>query len=162
RAALAEAGRALALEPNNAAALRVVAAVLTATPREIPAEVMDELDAHARARHRLQLREAIAADVAGLVLMAPIVVWVGLRSYVAMGVAVTFTIGSTAVKVYASRRKRFKSLYPAAFSSFLLNVLALMCLSAGFGPLLFVPTLLTAFTFGYCMSTRAGYRLAVI
>ncbi len=36
RTALAEAGRALALEPTNAAALRVVAGVLSAAPREIP------------------------------------------------------------------------------------------------------------------------------
>ena len=162
RAALADAGRALALEPTNAEALRVVAAVLSATPREIPGDVRFELDAHARARHRLQLREAIAADVAGIVMMTPIVLWMGLRSYWAMGAAVTFTLGSTAVKVYATRRKRLKSLYPAAFASFLLNVLALMCLSAGFGPLLFVPGLFTAFTFGYCMTNRAGYRLAVI
>ncbi len=162
RDALSEAGRALALDPTNGSALRVVGAVLGATPREIPAEVSAEIDAHVVTRHRLQLREAIGADVAGITLMTPIVVWMGVRSYAVLVAAVLFTLGSSATKLVASRCDDLDRMYAVAYVSYLLNVLALVCIGSGFGPLLFTPMLLTAFTFAYSMTYRAAFRAAVI
>ena len=162
RTALAEAGRALALEPTNAAALRVVAGVLGAAPREIPAAVTAEIEAHAAARHRVQLREAIGADLAGVALMTPIVLWMGVRSYAVLAAALLFTLGASAMKLVASRRADLDSMFPAAYASYLCNVLALMCIGTGFGPLLFVPTFFTAFNFAYCMTYRRSFRVAVI
>ena len=54
---------------------------LTAAPREIPAEVSSELEAHVVARHRLQLREAIIADLSAISLMTPIVLWMGITTF---------------------------------------------------------------------------------
>ncbi len=161
RTALAEAGRALALEPNNAAALRVVAGVLSAAPREIPAAVTAEVEAHAAARNRVQLRMAIGTDVAGLTLMTPMVLWMGVRSTAILVAAVVLTLASSAMKLHASRCTDLRSMFRAAYGAYLGNVLALVCISSGFGPLLFVPTLFTAFGLGYCMTYGRGFRAAV-
>jgi serine/threonine-protein kinase len=161
RVALAEAGRALALEPTNAAALRVVAGVLSATPREIPAPVTAEVEAHAAERHRVQLREAIGADVAGITLMTPIVFWMGVRTYAVLVAAVIFTLASSAMKLVAARGAYRGRMFPAAYAAYVFNVLALTCIGGGFGPLLFMPMLLTAFNFAYCMTYRSGYRVAI-
>ncbi len=162
RVALAEAGRALALEPTNAAALRVVAGVLSAVPREIPSAVAAEVEAHAAARHRLQLRAAIGADLAGATVMTPIVLWMGVRTYAILVAALAFTLASSALKILAARSAAVRSMFPAAYASYLCNVAALLCIGSGFGPLLFTPMLLTAFTFAYCMTYRSGFRVAVI
>jgi serine/threonine-protein kinase len=161
RTALAEAGRALALEPTNAAALRVVAGVLGAAPREIPAAVTAEIEAHAAARNRLQLREAIGADIAGVTLLTPIALWMGVRSPAVLVAAVALTFAAAAMKVVASRCAAPRSMFRAAYGAYLGNVLSLVCIGSGFGPLLFMPTLLTAFTLGYCMTYRSSFRAAV-
>ncbi len=161
RVALAEAGRALALEPTNTAALRVVAGVLSAAPREIPAAVAAETEAHAAARNRLQLRQAIGADLAGITLMTPIALWMGLRTPAVLVAAVALSLAAAGMKVVASRCAAPRSMFRAAFAAYLGNVLSIVCIGSGFGPLLFMPALLTAFTLGYCMTYNSSFRVAV-
>jgi serine/threonine-protein kinase len=162
RTALAEAGRALALEPTNAAALRVVAGVLRAAPREIPAAVTAEVEACSAARHRVLLREAIGIDLGAMTVMTPFALWMGVRSYGVVVASIVFTLIASAMKLIASRRPDLDAMFPAAYASYLCNVLALVCIGTGFGPLLFMPMLLTAFNFAYCMTYRSSFRVAVI
>jgi serine/threonine-protein kinase len=162
RTALHEVGRALALEPGNAAALGLLAEILTATPREIPAEVTAELDAQGAARNREQLRLAVMADVAGVVLMTPIVLWMGVRSVAVLAACLVFTFAASAMKLVAARIQGLGRMYAAAYVSYLLNVGALVCIGRGFGPLFFTPMLLTAFTFAYCMTYRGAFRVAIL
>ncbi len=94
--------------------------------------------------------------------MTPIVLWMGVRSYAVFAAALVFTLGASAMKLVASRRADVDSMFPAAYASYLCNVLALLCIGTGFGPLLFMPMLLTAFNFAYCMTYKGSFRVAVI
>src|SRR5262249_42107561 len=141
RTALAEAGRALALEPTNAAALRVVAGGLRTAPREIPAVVAAEVEAQSAARPRRLLREAIGIDLGAMIFMTPFALWMGVRSWGVVVASIVFTLLASAMKLLASRRPDLDSMFPTAYASYLCNVLALVCIGTGWGPLLFMPML---------------------
>jgi serine/threonine-protein kinase len=162
RRALLEVGRALALEPTNAGAMSLLAQVLTAPERAVPAEVAAELAEHTAARHRQQLRLAVIADLTGITLMTPIVLWMGVRNGPLLAACVAFTLAASATKILAARQRDLGRLYAVAYVSFVCNVLSLVCIGRGFGPLFFTPMLLTAFTFAYCMTHRGAFRAAVI
>ena len=162
RSALYEVGRALALEPENREAMALLGKILRDSPRDVPAEVTADLDAHTLARHREQLALAIRADAGGLALMVPLVLWMGVRSWRLLIATVALTVAASAMKLVASRAGALPRLYAAAYVSYVFNVLALVCIGRGFGPLFFTPTLLTAFTFAYCMTHRGAFRAAII
>jgi serine/threonine-protein kinase len=86
----------------------------------------------------------------------------GVRSYALLAAAILLTVGASTMKLLASRRPDLDAMHPVAYGSYLCNVLALVCIGTGFGPLLFMPTLLTAFNFAYCMTYRSSFRVAVI
>ena len=162
RDALYEVGRALALEPENPAAMALLGKILTAPPRRIPAEVESDLEAHAAARHRHQLALAVFADFGGLGCMVPLVLWMGVRSYGLLAACVAFTSLASAMKLVASRLGDLRRMYLVAYASYVCNTLALLCIGRGFGPLFFTPMLLTAYTFAYCMTYKGAFRTAVI
>ena len=161
RRALYEVGRALALEPANPGALTLLARILTTPPREVPKEVTASLSAHSADRHRGQLRLAIIAD-AGAVLMTPAVMWMGVLSYPLLVACVALTFTASMLKLVAARAKSLARMHVIAYVGFLFNIAALICISRGFGPLLFTPMLLTAFTFAYCMTYEGAFRIAII
>jgi tRNA A-37 threonylcarbamoyl transferase component Bud32 len=162
RTALHEVGRALALEPTNAAAMLVLREVLTTPPREIPAKVDVDVTAQMVARHAQQLREAVGADLSALILLAPICMWMGVRDARLLGVSAALTLVSTACKVLGARYRDVSRMYAFGYCAYLFNVLSVLCVSRGFGPLLFTPMLLSVFTFSYCMTYRGTFRPAVM
>jgi serine/threonine-protein kinase len=162
RTALHEVGRALALEPTNAAAMLVLRQVLTTPPQEIPAKVAVDVTAQMVTRHAKQLREAVGADLAALALLAPICMWMGVRDARMLGAAVALTFVSSACKLLGARAREVSRLYAFGYGAYLFNVLSVLCVSRGFGPLLFTPMLLAVFTFSYCMTYGGAFRAAVM
>jgi serine/threonine-protein kinase len=164
RAALNEVARSLALDPTNEPALRALAHVITAPPREVPREVLVSLDAAAAARYSRLLRDGARFDLAGAALLLPIAVWMGIRTWSLLGAWGVLTVTSALIKLAASRRtaKASSGVHASAYAAYCLNVVAYGCLSRGFGPLIFTPGLLAMATFAYCMSHDARYRFTVL
>ena len=164
REALNEVARSLALDPTNEPAMRALAHVISAPPREIPHEVLVDLEAAAQERHRRLLRDGARFDLAGMALLAPVAMWMGIRSWSLFGAWAVLTMTSSLVKVLASRRRATtsSSIHLSAYAAFFLGVLAYGCLSRAFGPLIFTPGLIALATFAYCMSNDARYRFTVL
>jgi serine/threonine-protein kinase len=164
REALNEVARSLALDPTNEPAMRALAHVISAPPREIPREVLIDLEAAEQERHRRLMRDGARFDLAGMALLTPVALWMGIRSWSLFGAWAVLTTTSSLVKVLASRRRATttSSIHLSAYAAFLLGMLAYGCLSRAFGPLIFTPGLIALATFAYCMSNDARYRLTVL
>lgn len=142
--------------------MSLLAEILTAPRRRVPAEVAAEMEAHAVVRSREQLRLAVAADLSGVTLMTPIVLWMGVRSTALLGACLALTLVAAATKLVAARLPDLRRVHAVAYASYLCNILALCAIGRGFGPLLFTPMLLTAFTFAFSMTYSGRFRAAVI
>lgn len=164
RTALNEVARSLALDPTNEPALRALAHVITAPPREVPREVVADIEAASAARYRRLLRDGVRFDVAGAALLLPISTWMGVRSWRVVGAWCALTLTSALIKLTAARggARTLPALHFAAYAAYVVSVLAYACLSRGFGPLVFTPSVLAAVTFVYCMSHDARYRSTVL
>ena len=163
RQALAEVGRALALDAENEQARRALEQVLTAPPARLPREVQADLAATAAARHRLQLDAGAAVELAGMVIaVLTAALWIGVRDWSIFAGVVGFTLAAAAMKLMAARALPRPAAFPRAFTAYLLNVLALLCVARTFGPLLFMPQLLVMFTYANSTTHHGLYRAAVI
>jgi eukaryotic-like serine/threonine-protein kinase len=163
RTALNELGQALALDPSNDQALRTLRRFLTEPPRQMPAEVLTEMDAAAAVRHRLQLHAAIRAELLGAALATLIsALWLGVREWLVFGVILLCTAAASAMKLLAARLVPRRSAEVYAYAGYVFNVLGFLCVGRSFGPLLFMPTLLVVFTLSNAMTHKQGYRAAVI
>jgi serine/threonine protein kinase len=163
RTALNEVARSLALDPSNEPALRALAHVITAPAREVPREVVADIEAASAARYRRLLRDGVLFDLAGAALLLPIAAWMGVRNWRLVGAWGALTLTSSLLKLMASCSARtLSSLHSSAYTAYVLSVLAYACLSRGFGPLVFTPSVLATVTFVYCMSHDARYRSTVL
>ncbi len=162
REALHEVGRTLAIDPRNAIALDTLNRIFTAPASEVPSAVRREMMVHQITQHRIQLREAVRADLAGISLLTPLVLWMGVRDHALLVTAVGLTLGSAAVKALASRTRDLGKMYTLAYVSFVLNVLSVLCIGRGMGPLIFTPALLSVFSFAYCMNSSGKLRRAIV
>ena len=148
RQALRDVGRALALEPDNADAMRAMLHLLSAPPRELPPEVLDKLE-----RDRVTTRRTGGVlgsrGFAAAFLFVPIVLWAGVRSWpIALGYW-GFSALVVLVSYLLGRRKA-----PTVRHGHLLLALAAVGFtiqSAMFGPLLHVPTVIAISTFGFSL-----------
>lgn len=163
RAALAEVGRALALDAENERASRALSRLLMEPPREVPEPVAREMEATAAARHRLQLRAGAAAESVGCAFAAMMsAAWLGVREWVTFAAILALTGAAAAMKLLAARRIELPHADRYAYTAFLLNVLAVLCLGRGYGPLLFMPLVLVVFTHANTTTHKQVYRGAVV
>ncbi|WP_234022711.1 serine/threonine protein kinase [Sorangium cellulosum] len=160
---LSEVGQALALDPSNERALETLRRILTEPPREMPHEVLAELDAAAAARHRLQLHAGIRAELLATAIATLVAaVWLGVRDWKIFGFILGFTALAALMKVVAIRVVHRPSAQWYAYAGFVFNVLSFLCIGRGFGPLLFMPMLLVIFTYGNSLTYRTAYRVAIV
>jgi eukaryotic-like serine/threonine-protein kinase len=162
REAIREVGRALALDPTNGDAMRLLARIVTTPPTELLPEAKAEVRAHGFARLRLALRDGVRFDVASLVLMVPLGLWMGVRSMAYLLTVVGLTAISSALKLLAAQSDTARRLYTFGYGAYLFNVLALAFLGRAFGPLFFMPMLLAIFTFSFSMTHSGRFRTAII
>ena len=158
--ALHEAGRALALDPSNEAALAVVARVLKEPPRELPAVVRDKLDAEES--HDLfgrQLFVGVAQAVGALAFLAltfargnphlgPILGCVGLMLF------------ASAIKFVMWRRRTLAA--AAWYGSFVLTAIAWIVAGRLLVPLLVTPFFLGLNTIGFALQSNTQRRRMLV
>lgn len=157
RDALQEVGRALALEPTNADAMRILAAVLTTLPAQAPEEVKAEVISLAEARNRRFLYVWSASEVVGLSLTVMMTLWMGVRDIAAWVAMVGLTLLSMVVKVAAANAPSAR-LHLVTYAAYLLNVLAFMAFSRAGGPFVIVPTVLAIWAMSFCSMSTFGLR----
>ncbi len=162
RTALREVGRALALDPDNQQALSVLEKVFTAPPREVPKEVTTQLRVAESQRYRLQLRDAIVAELAGMAFAFPAALWMGVREWTFILGVIVLTIAAIALKVVAHRNAEKPIVEVYAYFAFLFNAFAVVMLTRAWGPLFVMPVLLLVFANGYGTTTSEGHRKRVL
>jgi serine/threonine-protein kinase len=136
---------ALALDPNNADNIKVLAALITTPPKLMPREVAAELEAQEAELVATGARYSIVASLAWFTFL-PLVLWIGIRpghAYQAV-----LILGPAALAALLSAYARTRTSYPLPLQ---LSVIALTigggaASTTMFGPLMMVPTLLATFT----------------
>lgn len=163
RVVLGEVGRAVALDPSNERAVRTLRRMLAEPPHELPREVAAEMDGAAATRQRLQLYAGIRAELLGTAITTLVSgLLLGVREWLVFGLVLLLTAAAAAMKLVAARLVPRPAAEWYAYSGYVFNALAFLCLSRGYGPLLFMPMLLVIFTAGNAMTHKAGYRVAVL
>ncbi|MDC3960221.1 serine/threonine-protein kinase [Polyangium jinanense] len=162
REAMQEVGRALALDPTNREALRLLARIITTPSSDILPEARAEVRARGFGRLRLALRDGVRFDVASLLLLIPLAFWMGVRSTAHLLAIVGLSAISSALKLLAAQSEEVRRLYVFSYGAFLFNILALGFVARAFGPLFFVPMVLLIFTFSFSMTHSGRFRAAVI
>ena len=136
RTAMREIGRALALDPEHAGAIRTMVQLLTEPPAETPPEVAIEIDRQDRAKHRWIGRIGAVAYL-GIFGFLPVLMWVGIRDPVVVAGFFGFMAVCVAGSVYAARSPR--SPYRVVDVTMIASNLAFI-VGAGFlGPLVLMP-----------------------
>ncbi|APR77899.1 Serine/threonine protein kinase PrkC, regulator of stationary phase [Minicystis rosea] len=161
RRALRDAGRALALDQENDTAVAVLGKLVATPPARVPAEVAKELRTTAAQRIRFQLKQGIRFDLATLVLLLPLLLWMGVLDARVLAAAAILVLASAATKHLARNAETLERGHYLGVVAYALNVLALVCVSRSFGPLFFTPVLLSVYTIGYCMSPAGRYRAVI-
>ncbi len=162
RDAIREVGRALAFDPTNAEAMRVLTEIITAPTTEIPTEAKAEVRMHGLARLRLALRDGVKFDITSLVLMVPLSLWMGVTSYAYLLAVVGLTAIASALKLLAAQSSEVRRLHGFGFGAYFFNIVALTLIGRSFGPLFFTPLIISIFTFSFSMTNSARFRALVI
>ncbi len=162
REAMREVGRALAFDPTNTEAMRVLTEIVTSPTKDIPSEAKAEVRSQGLARLRLALRDGVRFDLATLVLMVPLALWMGVTSYAYLLAVVGLTAISSALKLLAVQSNAAKRLYAFGYGAYFFNVLAIALIGRTFGPLFFTPLLVSIFTFSFSMTHSWRFRALVI
>jgi serine/threonine-protein kinase len=114
--AMREAGRAIAIDPQNRDAAELVARIMLEPPREVPPEVQARVEETENATTREKIRLVLGVEVS-FVLFIPLIALMGLRSTAALAVfisAIVLNIVSTAVPVWRKRIPTAGEMYIAA------------------------------------------------
>jgi len=136
--AMRAAGRALALDPELAAAAELVTALMLEPPATPPPELQEVLrasDASTVGRHARESAHAFFA----IALLAPAVIWNGVLSWRLIGaiVAATLVLTIAALRIARSPDRSFREMFAYVLGvSVLLVALGRLC-----GPFLFVPAI---------------------
>lgn len=157
--ALRELGRAVALDPENAEALDMLAHVLIEAPEEMPAEAeaqYEEARDHAR-------RSAFRGGTLRVVLwltFVPLVVWMGIRSWPLAGSIIGFMALSAAAFFWVSRRSAIRDVHTATL--LLVSSVTIALMSVVFGPFILVPGLAATNALFFCVYASNTRRIWVV
>jgi serine/threonine-protein kinase len=159
RRALREVGRALALDPGHAGALRTFVRLLTEPPRELPPSAQRDF-----ALVRMHGQSAAAATgfwaYASWFLYLPLVVWMGLKSVLWFFVPGPFWITAAVISYLTARRPDPRARLPLALV--VASTAAVASTTLIFGPLIFLPSIAAVTTLSFTLSTDAARRPIVL
>ncbi len=158
KAAMQELGRALALDPSNAGAMRAMGELLAAPPRELPDDAIEEL-AEGEARNDHVSARTAAIVYGAWVIFAPLLVLAGVRERWSFIALVSLTGAAAAASFLGSRGPRI-----AKHSRVAIIVLAGAAISLSsriFSPLVLVPALAISNTAGFAMTRVRSERFFV-
>lgn len=158
KAAMQELGRALALDPSNAAAMRAMGDLLAAPPQALPDDTIEEV-AMAGARSDVVAARAAAYAFASWVVFTPLLLWAGVREMWSFILLVSFTAGASLMAFIASTRSRIPG--PMRVGIVVLASAAISISSRLFSPLVLVPALVLSNTIGFAMTRVRRERFIV-
>ncbi len=156
RSAMRELGRALALDPENQAALDALVQLMADPPRRLPSEVETELLGNERHRIRTVGRIGGFAYLS-LVLYLPFILWNGVRDARFIVALYVFAAVASAASFWASFRKK-----PSIREIYVVMVLSNLMFAATapmFGPLVLTPTLVAVNAVAFSLNLRPRQRL---
>jgi serine/threonine protein kinase len=149
-AALGAVGRALALDPDNAEALRTLVQLLTEPPAEMPAEALEDMHASERALDRARSRSGLI----GLLLWGVVAPFAflrnGVRSVPAFALVVVVGLAAAALGALRMRRPKHDGFAPTYIP--VAVAIAVGTLGVCFHPLILTPTIAMPFAVGYTLS----------
>jgi len=158
--ALAEVGRAIALDPNDGEALRILVELLSTPPQEAPPEVIDELE---RADHRTR---RIGLRRGALLYTLPIILFflpAGLLMGVKSGLVAALTFGAFlaagAVSALAYRKQEIAHRVPWVTVASSIAIATTAVLS---GVYVLLPTLVVANTMCHVITGRRAHRTVIM
>jgi serine/threonine-protein kinase len=153
--ALAEAGRAIALDPTNVDALGILVRLIAHPPRELPDEAKKELEEVQGHHMRISASSATLMYASGLIFI-PLAFLMGLPrgwwEYAMSGV----WLSAAALTYWTSHRRKVSS-WPLLLT-FLLGAVGVTMAIPMFGPLIFVPTAATFLVTGNVVSAPRRMR----
>jgi eukaryotic-like serine/threonine-protein kinase len=158
RRAMRELGRALALDPANADAMRTLVRLLETVPAELPGEVGQQLQG---VRAQLQRAAARAGSVGYMtvVLLAPLLYWMGIRSVAGCTALVALFLAASVACVV---RARLPGVAPVHANVILgLSTAGIALLAGVTGPLLVVPSFAAVNAIAFATSRGRSERLRV-
>jgi serine/threonine-protein kinase len=157
-AALNEVGKALALDPNNQTALRILVRLLTNPPRSVPPEVE-------KAQNQTLRKHIRGGGAAGIAVYT----YVSLQALVTYSLGIHgWTLGFLAAHglwagaLVASVVAFFRPSYTALFTMFLFGAAASIWVTGIYSPQLMVPMFLAVHAAMYSLIGRPKLRLAVL
>ena len=158
RKAMGELGRALALDPTNADAMRTLVRLFESTPVEMPPEVDRELKG---VRASLQRAAARAGFIGYLTaaFLSPLLYWMGIRSIAGFVTLIALFLGASAACFVRARVPTVAPVHGTVI--LLLSTAGIGLLSAVTGPLLLVPSFAVVNAIGFASSRGKWDRARV-
>jgi eukaryotic-like serine/threonine-protein kinase len=155
--ALQEVGRAMALDPGDERALKLLVAMLTEPPKEPPREVLEAVESsRLDAQRRVLPRVALFYFVSWIVFV-PVQAYMGvLDGKLLVLPIVAWTVAALAV-LFAYRF--FTAVQPYIALLMVLGAIGIGVSSVIFGPLLLLPTMVVMSTMGTILVTRRDRRV---
>ena len=159
--ALREVGRALALDPSHSEAQRVLLRLLADPPTELPEEAR-ALDEHESSLFSGRVQTNISGWYhLSFLISTGLVLWMGVRSWVALGLYALTATGAAAVAFFTARG--FLAPSYRMFANVIAGTLAVGFMSTMFGPLFLIPGLAAMSTMAASANTPTrGARALVI
>jgi eukaryotic-like serine/threonine-protein kinase len=160
--ALRAVGRALALDPENAAAVSSLVSLLTQPPKEVPAAARDELQRSAVESARHAYRFGAVAYLSWYA-MVPIMLAMGVRDW-PLATAVWLTMGSAGIVALLAGRAGRAGSSSARYglAALLLSCVGMALGSRMFGPFIFVPGAVVMNALVYTIQPFRRLRVATL
>ncbi len=137
--ALAEAGRAIALAPEDEHARRLLVELLTRPPQSTPPEVTDALEREQSHSHMRSLPRVALSFLGAWVVVLPALLGLGVRRPWLVGLSCACWLVSVAANTFVLLRGRSTVWTQRAFTS--VTAIAVMTTSVFYGPLVIAPTI---------------------
>ncbi len=151
REAMREAGRALALDPSQVGALRVITQLMLTPPRETPPEVERAMRETEDDASRAEARVGSFAYLAMLGFI-PLFMWMGIRSYPQMGVMAALAVLGCALGLMFSRSSVLSSKW--LYAAITANTVMMAMGTRIVGPFMLIPGIAATATMGFSMHAR--------
>jgi serine/threonine-protein kinase len=158
--ALAEIGRAIALDPNNAEALGILVELLGTPPETPPKEVVEDLTFAESASRKVGLKRAMVFYILPiLVFVLPVGLWMGVKSFSCLALCLGSFVVAGVVAAFVHRNPEVTKRVPwvTVVSSFAIATTALLS-----GSFVILPAFVMANTLGHVVAGRDRHRRVIV
>jgi eukaryotic-like serine/threonine-protein kinase len=157
--ALRNAGQALALDPENPAALEVLGRLMLTEPPSEPEEVRAAIRQSAAAL-RLRTVRSLFYRSLSWVAVVPLALWIGYVSPKAAALIIGLVLGTSLLTAGACRLRAVS--IRTGFGLLLLTTALFAVLSGLYGPFMLVPTLIATNTIFFVLHSNPGQRRLIV